>query len=145
MTDDIEQRLAEIEARANGATGGPWLRDTCSVITRALATRRHVDGGTYGVICDTGEDDDCTSLDFIAHSRTDIPWLIAQLREARKREHKLHEALEMLRDHQNGPPLPKYEEGWTKAMEMADEALGQEARDGICRERVQRIRCDRER
>jgi hypothetical protein len=36
---------------------------------------------------------------------------------------QLATALQMLRDHQNGPPLPSYEAGWTKAMELTDAAL----------------------
>jgi hypothetical protein len=35
----------------------------------------------------------------------------------------LLEALQMLRDHQNGPPLPSYEAGWTKAMALTDAAI----------------------
>ncbi len=36
---------------------------------------------------------------------------------------RLKEALSLLYDHQNGCPLPSYEYGWTKAMEMAELAL----------------------
>jgi hypothetical protein len=35
----------------------------------------------------------------------------------------LREALQELRDHQNGPPLPSYEAGWQRAMQLADAAL----------------------
>ncbi len=37
-------------------------------------------------------------------------------------------ALRELRDHQNGCPLPKYEQGWTNAMQLAGDIL--EGRDG---------------
>lgn len=93
MSDIDETRLKAIEERANSATEGPWLRDTCSVITRAMDSRRHVDGGTYGIICETGEDDDCRSLDFIAHSRTDVVDLCAALRISRERERQLQSLL----------------------------------------------------
>lgn len=35
----------------------------------------------------------------------------------------LLEALEMLRDFQNGCPLPKYEKEWNRAMELANAAI----------------------
>ncbi len=35
----------------------------------------------------------------------------------------LVEALQLLRDHQNGCPLPKYQKGWDDAMAKADAAL----------------------
>ena len=36
---------------------------------------------------------------------------------------RLHEALEELVAHQNGCPLPSYEDGWNRAMELAEAAL----------------------
>lgn len=52
-----------------------------------------------------------------------IATLERQLREERERADRLAEALEYLRDYQNGPPLPTWTDGWTKAMGMADDAL----------------------
>jgi hypothetical protein len=45
---------------------------------------------------------------------------IAALRELAE---GLHEALELLYDHQNGCPLPKYEKDWTRAMKDARAAM----------------------
>ena len=36
---------------------------------------------------------------------------------------RLREALTALYDHQNGPPLPSYEQGWRDAMDLARWAL----------------------
>lgn len=39
-----------------------------------------------------------------------------ELAQSQQREARLREALQLLHDHQNGCPLPSYEEGWTRAM-----------------------------
>jgi hypothetical protein len=43
---------------------------------------------------------------------------------------KMREALELLVDVQNGPPLAKYEADWNRAMKMAGEALAEKAGPG---------------
>jgi len=55
--------------------------------------------------------------------------LDAQIDAERKLRKPLVEALEQLMDHQNGCPLPKYEKGWTHAMQLASAALAQ-AKEG---------------
>lgn len=66
-----QQRLAEIEARANAATPGPWARDIeqneSAVIACSSGTIT-----TWGVRFNDAA--------FIAHSRVDIPDLCAALR-----------------------------------------------------------------
>lgn len=50
--------------------------------------------------------------------------MLANERDALAASHKeLVEALEQLMSFQNGPPLPTYEKGWNKGMEMGQEAL----------------------
>lgn len=72
MTGD---RLAQIEARANAATEGPWRSDRWEDFTGRETT--------YSISGDTEvsplvhEPDDA---EFIAHARTDVPALTAALR-----------------------------------------------------------------
>ena len=56
----MNDRLSEIEARANAATPGPWTE---------------FDGGDCYEYAD---------LDFIRASREDIPWLIEEVKRLRK-------------------------------------------------------------
>lgn len=49
--------------------------------------------------------------------------LKAELAQATQREQRLREALQLLHDHQNGCPLPKYEKDWNRAMELTKQAL----------------------
>lgn len=89
MSDDVTQRLAEIEARANAATTGPW---------RMYDGWGPSDDGYHRVLY-IGSDDDLARVvdtehgsedvrirkvdaEFIAHTREDVPWLIERLREA---------------------------------------------------------------
>ena len=57
-------------------------------------------------------------LEVQLHSKTK-----AQLAAMKQERDRLKEALSLLYDHQNGCPLPSYEYGWTRAMEMAELAL----------------------
>lgn len=105
MTDDVTARLAEIEARANRATPGPWKTrgegraDTDDSWVRILGNI-HNDGksstrvatvDTFGFVDDEtaqasyeGEADAEADAEFIAHARADVPWLVERLRESRK-------------------------------------------------------------
>lgn len=75
MTDE---ELNIIEARANAATEGPWRYEDDAVI--------EVRSGGDAWICQTfskGEEDFINHKgngEFIAHARTDIPALIAEIR-----------------------------------------------------------------
>lgn len=60
-------RIEEIKARCEAATKGPWIK-----INDQL--RHGVTAGLIGVIHVYDED-----ADFIAHSREDIPFLLAEL------------------------------------------------------------------
>lgn len=53
---------------------------------------------------------------------------VARIRELEADNARLREALSALYDHQNGPPLPKYEQGWRDAMDLARWALQEETK-----------------
>jgi hypothetical protein len=52
-----------------------------------------------------------------------------QLTVEREKVKPLVDAIQMLRDYQNGCPLPSYEKGWNEAMAMTDAALAK-AKEG---------------
>jgi hypothetical protein len=84
MTDE---RIAEIEARANAATKGPWvthsMNDAC--VYADFAEEGRIIDCRWQPVC--GIDAFAASRNgrFVAHARTDIPDLIAALRAARER------------------------------------------------------------
>ena len=95
--------FAAIEARANAATPGPWTAETTGVA-----------GGDHWYVCDEGEAiasiscNDGTNEDqrepdaeFIAHSRTDIPRLLAAVRE---RDNTIAKVQELLREAEISSP-----------------------------------------
>ena len=73
------ERLDQIEARANAATKGTWTRmgtdDECYIIVQES-------GDLLAPFNDYTENHDLTDADadFIAHARSDVPWLIEQVR-----------------------------------------------------------------
>ena len=71
-------RLDEIEARANAATEGPWrkFQTAQTATTYVVGPRGFLAGGL--IIGETYERD---NAEFIAHARTDVPWLIEQVRK----------------------------------------------------------------
>ena len=78
-------RLNEIEARANAATEGPWMgiRYPDGFLGRVIG------GNGFGVAEDFPDDADAK---FIAHARTDVPWLLEQVK---LRDKALEAVLEM--------------------------------------------------
>ena len=79
MDNDIETMVAEIEARAEKATPGPWDVQTVFGVQSVMAESSCYDhseaiAGRYGVHDANG--------DFIAHARQDVPELCTMLREA---------------------------------------------------------------
>jgi len=83
-----DERLAEIKARVEAATPGPWERNNL-----AGRPEREVFAGDYligdfgvgGWKDDEGADRVEINADFIAHARQDIPGLLAEVQ--RLREH----------------------------------------------------------
>lgn len=107
MSDELtEQELAEIEARANKATTGPWYDhnvddDLCMNAWCVSTSPREPEMGVLSTQEDYGAVVAITLLqaprlacvadrkwdnnaEFIAHARTDIPRLIAEVRDLRK-------------------------------------------------------------
>lgn len=86
----ITDRLDEIQGRADKATDGPWSRfetmmaDTFVVGPRGFIREDIVSGPTY----------ERENAEFIAHARTDVPWLIDQVR---KRDAALRAVLDLHR------------------------------------------------
>lgn len=77
-------RLNEIEARANAATEGPWEWDPQD---GWLGTEDEVTvGWKWGTLTQEGDGQ------FIAHARTDVPWLLEQVK---LRDKALEAVLEM--------------------------------------------------
>lgn len=71
----VEQRLSEIEARAQAATPGPWVVEDFDDRTQAVSaptTREY----WVCIIDNAGP----AAAEFIAHSRADVEWLVAQVR-----------------------------------------------------------------
>jgi hypothetical protein len=80
----MSERLAEIEARVEAATEGPWKQGN-----DAPRSSFGVWSGPLGLVCST----DSSSSDapqaqanasFLAHARSDIPWLLERVKELRE-------------------------------------------------------------
>lgn len=86
MDDEIERRLTDIESRVSAATARPWYSYE-GVLGAALDTH----GAPTDVIarfCRKGNPEffcasDVNDAHFCAHARTEIPWLIEQVRMLR--------------------------------------------------------------
>jgi hypothetical protein len=76
MTED---QLKAIEARANGATAGPWHLAICCDEHGEDATRANIEGGAVDVAMEVLNDDAV----FIAAARTDVPALVTEVRRLR--------------------------------------------------------------
>ncbi len=87
MTD--QNRIAEIKARCERATPGPWA---WYEIAREIFTENGVPvvAGTEGNGVAANDDD----FEFIIHAREDIPFLLAQLAERQRREKAAVECIE---------------------------------------------------
>jgi hypothetical protein len=85
MTDD---ELKAIEARANAATPGPWH---LAITGDDDPDRANIEAGAIDV-CDNPTNDDAT---FIAHARTDVPALVAEVRRLRRHSEALYELLSL--------------------------------------------------
>lgn len=77
--DEPEPDLGAIEARANAATPGPWGYDLNGYIAPDLGDEW---GGTVAKVLGKGGQFDKDG-EFIAHARTDIPALLAEVRRLR--------------------------------------------------------------
>jgi hypothetical protein len=74
--------LDAIEARAEAATPGPWYEDDVTFGTGTLVIARF-DDTVVQCSLPLSHTRSAPNADFIAHARTDIPALVAELRAAR--------------------------------------------------------------
>jgi len=79
--------LAEIQARADAATPGPWAMTSQGGIEPANYSGP---GEDFTSIAAVREDRDWA---FIAHARTDVPALVAELTAARAKLQKIHDSV----------------------------------------------------
>jgi hypothetical protein len=77
---DLERLLAEIEARANAATPEPWVYSHGNEIDHWELF--NPDEAVWVVQDDSDVEPSTANLEFIAHSRQDVPRLVAALRKA---------------------------------------------------------------
>ena len=80
-------RLNEIEARANAATEGPWFPNRYSDDWEVCGELD--DNGNPALVASEAVE---TDAEFIAHARTDVPWLLEQVK---LRDKALEAVLEM--------------------------------------------------
>ncbi len=73
MATDRSSRLAAIKARCEAATPGPW-KDEYAELEGFASILRH-DGTDWHQVCDADQHD----RPFIAHARSDVPWLLAEI------------------------------------------------------------------
>jgi hypothetical protein len=82
MLEDVAARLAAIQARADAATPGPWTyapgRDPHSA--DPYAREGDLYGPSYVPIPDSGAFEPA-DMEFVAHAREDIPYLLALVAE----------------------------------------------------------------
>jgi hypothetical protein len=102
--------LGEIEARANAATMGPWHvwddGDVATTWTRSFTRRKSRETYTSEVhIANCGGAD----ANFIAHARTDIPALLAMVREHRAVIERVQELADDMVT--RTPNVPEYDLG----------------------------------
>jgi hypothetical protein len=80
----MPDRLAEIRARLDGATPGPWVRQdwACGDIA-VVPEQRNKDPHRNFIVNGEGAWDD--DIAFIAHAPTDIAWLLDEVERLEKR------------------------------------------------------------
>jgi hypothetical protein len=95
-----EQQLAEIAARAEAATAGPWgsRRDLDGVYTvqarpRITPTEGNTSDGDVAWLAPAGDEQTYANAWFIARARTDVPALLADNARLRARVAELETAL----------------------------------------------------
>jgi hypothetical protein len=118
---DTEKRIAEIRDRAEKATAGPWCweqvgeKENGFIIGMAIdsdgnpasgliETSRYDDDADVFVdcyfehvqVCESGHSCVYSNADFVAHSREDIPFLLAEVEKLRKELEGVTLAYDML-------------------------------------------------
>lgn len=128
MDKDIETMVAEIEARAEKATPGPWKP---KVVSSCYGTNGVSAGSCEDVVGMHGAS--AANAEFIAHAREDVPKLCAMWREQQKRIQDHEQWLDGLRavwDIPKGTTIHEF----MKAMALERDALRADAtlwRNGV--------------
>lgn len=95
MTDEVkvlsDDEVAEIEARANAATGGPWGPHEMSPLSEGLHEWFEVGPYPDSSVCEVTNDypNFRANAEFIGHAREDIPALCATVRALRAENERL--------------------------------------------------------
>lgn len=90
------EHLAEIEARAEAATEGPWTEGQDSAVWNARIYGPPNSGHRSTSLCEVlqnGAGDAANNRAFIAHARTDIPDLLAAYKAAQEENERLKAAI----------------------------------------------------
>jgi hypothetical protein len=105
------ERLAEIAARAEAATPGPWgsHRDLAGVYTvqvnpRVIPGFGSVTEGDVAQILTREDDKAYANVRFIAHAREDVPALLARIAELEDFKRRVIEEVEEFEDAANDDP-----------------------------------------
>lgn len=80
-----EQRLRDIEARVEAVTPGPWKSGHYAPTEQVSVYYDQIDEGTSCIARTTytildGSEQSISDMNFIAHARQDVPWLLAEVR-----------------------------------------------------------------
>ena len=99
MTDLTDADLDAIEQRANAASEGPWSQDSDDPGLVWGEQRSSGDGYWSLFASETGHDATAQPQDaeFIAHARTDVPALLAEVRRLRAMEQRVREYTRSIR------------------------------------------------
>ena len=77
MSENIDERLAAIRARAEAATPGPWhIEDDSNFKNEEHAGSVVTEQGYYLAKIEPDVDDADGNAEFIAHAREDVPYLL---------------------------------------------------------------------
>jgi len=87
VTDN--ERIAQIEARCNAASPGPWTWEPSWPEGQVLTTAGLRDG-PWHAIARRRWDNELADAAFILAAREDVPWLLNRLREAKAQIAKHH-------------------------------------------------------
>ena len=91
MDQLTDQQLADIQAREAAATLGPWFADGHEIL---VGTADDITRGSMwiGETCTTELPDwGAANAEFVAHARTDVPALVAEVRRLRAVERAVRE------------------------------------------------------
>lgn len=95
-----DERLAEIKARCEAATPGPWKRivDRGGETAISIVKKDEIIGHGFAILNPQDEFNETvfTDSDFVAHSRADIPALVAEVERQRAEIGRLRGALKEL-------------------------------------------------